>query len=139
MNKKQLKEIMRPLVKELMMEALIQEGLLSNIVSEVNKGLRESDDRLIRAHASETMPERDNTETVSEPARLPRKKSKRNDLQEQRQRMLKEMSESAYGGVDIFEGVDPIPQQGTGQQSKFGALRDRDPNDSGIDLSQFGF
>ena len=39
MKKTELKEIIKPLVKECIQEVLIEEGLLSNVVSEVVKGL----------------------------------------------------------------------------------------------------
>lgn len=121
------------------METLLEEGLLSGIISEVNKGLRESDGELVRMHASETSPQRDNSKTVEEPARLPRKRKKNNELQERRKQVLEEMSVNAYGGVNIFEDVTPIPEKPKSQEGKFGSLRDQDPHDPGIDLSQFGF
>ena len=40
MKKADLKQLMRPLVKECIHEILIEEGLLSNIVAEVAKGMQ---------------------------------------------------------------------------------------------------
>ena len=39
MKKSDLKELIKPLVKECIHEVLLEEGLLSNVVSEVAKGL----------------------------------------------------------------------------------------------------
>ncbi len=39
MNKSDLKKVIKPLVKECIHEVLLEEGLLSNIVSEVVKGV----------------------------------------------------------------------------------------------------
>ena len=40
MNKNELKKIMKPLIKECIHEVLIEDGLLSNVVSEVAKGMQ---------------------------------------------------------------------------------------------------
>ena len=40
MKKNDLKQLIKPLVKECMHEVLLEEGLLSNVVAEVAKGLR---------------------------------------------------------------------------------------------------
>ena len=40
MNKSDLKKLIKPLVKECIHEVLLEEGLLSNVVSEVAKGLQ---------------------------------------------------------------------------------------------------
>ena len=39
MKKAELKKVIKPLVKECIHEVLLEEGLLSNVVSEVAKGL----------------------------------------------------------------------------------------------------
>ena len=40
MKKSELKKLIKPLVKECINEVLLEEGLLSNIVSEVAKGMQ---------------------------------------------------------------------------------------------------
>lgn len=42
MTKSEMKKIMKPLVKECLQEMLLQEGLLSNLISEVMKGQNKS-------------------------------------------------------------------------------------------------
>ena len=42
MKKTDLKQILKPIVKECITEILIEEGLLSNVISEVAKGLQAS-------------------------------------------------------------------------------------------------
>mgnify|MGYP003345038245 CR=1 FL=1 len=42
MTKSEMKKIMKPLVKECLQEMLLQEGLLSNLISEVMKGQQRS-------------------------------------------------------------------------------------------------
>ena len=40
MNKSDLKKLIKPLVKECINEVLIEEGLLSNVVAEVTRGMQ---------------------------------------------------------------------------------------------------
>ena len=42
MKKSDLKQLIKPLVKECIHEVLLEEGLLSNIVSEVAKGMQQN-------------------------------------------------------------------------------------------------
>ena len=42
MKKTDLKQLIKPLVKECIHEVLIEEGLLSNVVSEVAKGMQDN-------------------------------------------------------------------------------------------------
>ena len=50
---------------------------------------------------------------------------------------LKEVKDSlqkATGLHGIFEGTKPMPSSGGGQSSKYGALRDKDPSDAGVNI-----
>ena len=52
-------------------------------------------------------------------------------------RQLNEVKNSltrASGLKGIFEGTKPLKSQGGGQANKYGALRDKDPNDSGVNI-----
>ena len=57
--------------------------------------------------------------------------------QNQRKQLLDAIGKDAYGGVDLFEGTEPLskggnPNQGTQPQ---GALSNYAPDDSGVDIS----
>ena len=54
MNKADLKKIIKPVVKECIHEVLLEEGLLSNVVAEVAKGMRGN----LVVEASSPAPER---------------------------------------------------------------------------------
>ena len=113
MKKSDLKKVLKPLVKECIHEVLLEEGLLSNVVSEVAKGL--------------------STNVVTESRQPARQKPKSGSDHTaiHRKRMLEAISKDAYNGVDLFEGTTPIeaPTAGKGEVD-LGA-----PTDPGIDIS----
>ena len=88
MKKSDLKQLIKPLVKECIHEVLLEEGLLSNVVSEVAKDLQ--------------MKRKSNESRVK--------------LQEHRKKLMDSISKDAYNGIDLFEGTEPMstrePQKG---------------------------
>jgi hypothetical protein len=124
MKKSDLKQLIKPLVKECIHEVLIEEGLLSNVVAEVAKGMQgnlvveskvKQDDRLF-----------------NEGLQMKRKSKQTNiKLEEHRRKMMDSVGKDAYNGVNIFENVDPM-QHGEPQA---GATDLGNPNDSGVDIS----
>ena len=112
MKKTDLKKLIKPLVKECIHEVLLEEGLLSNVVSEVAKGLN-------------TAPVI--TEQVEQaPAPKPRKR----DYSADRRKLMDAIGNDAYNGVDLFEGTTPAPAQ----QQAAGAVDMGDPDDAGVDI-----
>jgi len=121
MKKSDLKELIKPLVKECIHEVLIEEGLLSNVVSEVAKGLQGN----LVVETQRPAPARENLQMV-------RKTRETNvKLQEHRRKMMDSVGRDAYNGVNVFENVEPIqhnePQAGSSDLGN--------PNDSGVDIS----
>ena len=92
MKKSDLKQLIKPLVKECIHEVLLEEGLLSNVVAEVTKGLqgnlvvetaapiRRNDSEIIRKKTAETNAK----------------------LEEHRRRMADSIGREAYNGVNVF-------------------------------------
>ena len=121
MKKADLKKAIKPLVKECIHEVLLEEGLLSNIVSEVAVGMQGN----VIKEASNSRPQvtKNNTQQQSDFA---------DKLKEQKRRMLDAIGKDAYNGVDLFEGTSPAPAQ---QQQSAGAVDLGSPNDSGVDIS----
>tara|TARA_R100001591_G_scaffold118160_2_gene139733 strand:- start:86 stop:478 length:393 start_codon:yes stop_codon:yes gene_type:complete len=116
MKKSDLKKVIKPLVKECIQEVLIEEGLLSNVVSEVVKGLG-------------------NTPIVEKKQAVPKQivREPRNiNLKEQRQKLMGAINKDAYNGVDLFEGTSPAPAQ---REQAAGSVDLGDPNDAGVDIS----
>ena len=124
MKKNDLKQLIKPLVKECILEVLIEEGLLSNVVSEVAKGMQGT--LMVESAPIER-------KVVREPVRQQPKSDNRKKLQEHRSKLLGAIDKDAYNGVDLFEGIEPIaPQRGEASQSgpDLG-----NPGDSGVDIS----
>jgi hypothetical protein len=118
MKKGDLKNLIKPIVKECIQEVLLEEGLLSNVVSEVAKGLQ------VQATITEHV-----ESAPSRPAPKPRPRDYSND----RKKLLDAIGKDAYNGVDLFEGTTPAPAPSTGQGQ--GPLDGVAPNDPGVDIS----
>ena len=127
MNKNDLKKMLKPLIKECVKEMIIEEGLLTNIVSEVAAGMQGN-------LVTETrQPQRKREHIVDENKNIKRKSDKaRKKINEHRRRLMDSIGKDAYGGVDLFEGTEPIrPQTAT----PAGSVDMGDPNDSGVDIN----
>ena len=120
MNKSDLKKIIKPLVKECIHEVLLEEGLLSNVVSEVAKGMQT------------------NLVVESQPAAPARKtnnnQAARRKVNEHRKRMMEAVNSDAYNGVDLFEGTQPMTSRES-SAPKGGSVDLGNPADSGVDIS----
>ena len=125
MKKSELKNILKPLVKECIQEALIEEGLLSTVVSEVMKGIGHAS-AIVETPQSPPPPRENDSRLAEEQAR---RKAK---IEETRKQMLDAIGNSAYNGVDLFEVTTPM-RGDTGTQH--GALSGTDPGDAGVDIS----
>ncbi|MCP4911475.1 MAG: hypothetical protein GY909_00030 [Oligoflexia bacterium] len=133
MKKSQLKATLRPIVKECITEILLEQGLLSNIISEVVKGLQP-----IHTQPSVAAPSK---QLVFQQQQL---EEQRMQLETDRQRQLKEQKrkllDAAGFKTDVFANTEPI-QGGITTESKdpsngqSGALSGVAPNDPGVDIT----
>jgi len=124
MKKSELKNILKPLVKECIQEALIEEGFLSTVVSEVVKGL--GTQPIVEA------PQKPKAAPVDETLISEEQTRRRTKIEETRKQMLDAIGNSAYNGVDLFEGTTPM-RGDTGAQH--GSMTGTDPSDAGVDIS----
>jgi len=124
-KKSDLKEIIKPLVKECIHEVLLQEGLLSSVISEVVAGLGPK----LTTEAAKPQQQVQSDPTVD-----------KRKLEETRRRMMDAVGRDGYRGVDIFEGTTPLKSSGTtGQPTPSSPLDTMDPRDPGVDIgSIFG-
>ena len=133
MNKRELKALIKPLVKECIKEALLEEGMLSTVISEVVKGTS----GLIVEQRQEKIEKV--TEKVLErnEEAMRRLQERKATQQNQKRKLLDAIGTDAYGGVDLFEGTEPLRKGGnTNQRTQpQGALSDYAPDDSGVDIS----
>ena len=126
MKKNDIKRMLKPLIKECVKEMILEEGLLTNIVSEVAAGMQGN----LVTETRQPQPKRERI--VDENQNIKRKSNEaRQKLKEHRQRLMDSIGKDAYGGVDIFEGVEPMRQQDT---PRAGAVDLGDPNDAGVNL-----
>ena len=114
MKKSELKKVIKPLVKECIQEVLIEEGLLSNVVSEVVKGMSTPI-----------------VESKQPPKQIVRQPNNNTKLKEQRKKLMGAINKDAYNGVDLFEGTTPAPAQ----REQQGSVDLGDPTDAGVDIS----
>ncbi len=119
MKKSQLKDVVKPLVKECIYEILLEEGLLSKVVSEVAKGMQQ------------TVIVEERTPPSPKQPRQQKADHSRAKLQEHRRKLAYALGQEAYNGVNVFEGVEPMQQSEPAQgQADLGS-----PNDAGVAIS----
>jgi hypothetical protein len=117
MKKSELKSIIKPIVEECVRDVLFKEGVLSSIVSEVMIGVTG------QQTITENKPSRPSAPPVA---------SQKSDLRRNKKKLMDEIGKEAFGGVDLFEGTTPAPAPRGA--SGHGALKDRDPNDPGVNI-----
>ncbi len=117
MKKSELKKLIKPLVKECINEVLLEEGLLSNVVSEVAKGMQ-----------GQTIV----SEAAPAPKQVVENKQKKQAALAQRKKLMDAIGNDAYNGVDLFEGTTPMSPQ---SEPRAGSVDLGDPSDSGVDIS----
>jgi len=120
MKKSELKAIIKPLVKECINDLLIEEGLLSKVISEVVSGLGTRE-----AIVEQKVEKNDNSEEV------------KRKLQETKNKLRSAIGKDAYGGINVFEGTQPLTKGGSpdSSPSPSSPLANMDPSDPGVDIS----
>jgi len=118
MKKSDLKQLIKPLVKECIHEVLLEEGLLSNVVSEVARGLQPT--LLAESQALPQEPEIKHTT-----------KKSRQQLKAHRRKLMDTIGQDAYAGVDLFEGTEPLHQS----EPQEGHADLGNSQDGGVDIS----
>ena len=124
MNKSELKALLKPLIKECIKESLLEDGILSNVIMEVTKGLSATP---LVEHKKVASPK-------AEPEREAPVRSVNERLAEHKKKLMSAIGSDAYGGIDLFEGTTPAPGQ-VSQSQMASPMSGTDPNDSGIDIS----
>jgi|TARA_R110000787_G_scaffold58930_2_gene133747 hypothetical protein len=126
MKKNDLKQLIKPLVKECILEVLIEEGLLSNVVSEVAKGMQGN-------LMVESAPVRPIRKEEPRPPSMRNGAEAKKKIREHRKKLLGAIDADAYNGVDLFEGTEPMTSQGA--SPPHGGPDLGNPSDSGVDIS----
>lgn len=129
MNKAQLKKLIKPVVKECIQEVLIEEGLLTEVVSQVAAGMAS------QPIVENTQKKKDDN-LFNEDLQMRRKSQEVNSkLLEHRKKLLDSIGKDAYNGVDLFEGTEPIRSSPSPGNAHRPSVLGDDPNDAGVDIS----
>jgi hypothetical protein len=128
MKKTQLKQLIKPLVKECIHEVLIEEGLLTEVVAQVAAGLPTQ--QLV-----ESAPAPRQTEDMFAKQRARKSTQTKARLQEHRKKMMDAIGSDAFNGVDLFEGTEPLKQAGSVNEAHRPSVLGDDPTDAGVDIS----
>lgn len=133
MNKKELKGLIKPLVKECIREALLEEGMLSTIISEVVKG---TSGLMVEQRQEKIQRTTERVLETNEEA-MKRLQERKAQTSNQKKKLLDAIGKDAYGGVDLFEGTEPLRKGGAPNQEAQaqGALSGYAPDDAGVDIS----
>jgi len=125
MKRSELKTILKPLIKQCVRETLLEEGILSNVVAEVVKGM------------SPVLTENSIQDNFKQQKLLGQQKRQLEEEKYQRAKEQKRKVLDATGfGSEIFEGVAPLTEGGNpGSSPSHGALAGTAPDDSGVDIS----
>jgi len=127
MKKTQLKKALKPIIRECIQEALIEEGLLSKIISEVIKGTQPllNNNSYIKEN-----------QKAKESEQIEQKRLLEERWEEERERKRKLLDATGLQ-ADIFEGTQPLSTAGNINESSLasGPLAGTDPNDAGVDIS----
>lgn len=114
MKTAEFKKIIKPLIKQTVKEVLLEEGVLSGIVSEVAKGL--SNQRLF-------------TEGITVESKQEDLQAKAEKMEQERQEKIKRLNESAKTS-GAFKNTRPIPDSGG-----HGPLSGVSSGDKGVDIT----
>ena len=131
MNRKELKKLIKPIVKECINEVLLQEGVLSSIISEVMIGTQAA---VLKEQAPAPSKPKRRVETDDEAMR--RLQERKRQANNQKKKLLDAIGKDAYGGVDLFEGTQALSSGGnpdSGTQAQ-GALSGYAPDDAGVNI-----
>ena len=121
MKKSDLKQLIKPLVKECIHEVLLEEGLLSNVVAEVAKGMQGNLITETRAPAPRPPPARDPEIANAK-------------LVKQRKKLMGALNADAYNNVNLFEGTEPMSTHESPTSSP-GGVDLGSSRDAGVDIS----
>jgi len=128
MKKTQLKQLIKPLVKECIHEVLLEEGLLTEVVAQVAAGMP-------RQQLVESTPAPRQTEDIFAKQRTQKATQTKARLQEHRKKMMDAIGKDAFNGVDLFEGTEPLRKSGTVNEAHRPSVLGDDPTDAGVDIS----
>jgi len=128
MKKSELKNILRPLIKECVKEVILDDGILSGIISEVARGMGAIQTKQLPAGTPpvDLVTEGINRETFD--------KQQINKFDNHKKQLMSAIGKDAYNGVNLFEGTSPgLSETNTTQMAS--PLSTQAAKDPGVDIS----
>jgi len=119
-----LKKILKPMIRECIKEAIFEEGVLSTLVAEIASGMGQN---TIVESAPQPTREKSEETRSKETAKVNER------LRQTKDKMLEAIGKDAYGGVDLFEGTNPMTS-GRNATPAHSPMSGVDPNDSGVSI-----
>lgn len=144
MDKKELKKILKPIIEECVKEVLYEEnGIVQKIVAESVKGSLSGLQQVLGEHSKvidKQIPLKKNQLDPELRAHLNESRNRLDEKINNNKANLNEVIRKKMGkDVDVFKGTKPLKEKRDSTVNTYGPLRDRDPDDPGVDLSMFGF
>ena len=120
---------MKPIVEECIREVLLQEGVLSTIISEVVKGTSSG-------MVTETKTPAPTRRLETDDEAMRRLQERRSQANNQRKTLMDSIGRDSYGGVDLFEGTTALSRAGQpgDEAAAQGALSGYAPDDPGVNI-----
>jgi hypothetical protein len=117
MDKKELKSLIKPIIKECIREVLMEEGLRKVVTESVE------------------LPAKVSQQVVAAKPAQPQPENKK--LQEHKKKLMDEIGKKGYAaaGFDPFSGTKPLTEGQASGAGGYSPLANIDPEDKGIDIS----
>jgi hypothetical protein len=141
MKRNELKELINPIVKECVNEniqaILLESGLLSQVISEVVKGLQPvivENKQPAKQQKAQFLEENQELDEDSHMREI-LKRSQAKKVVSNNKELLDSIGRTAYKGVNIFEGISDIIPDEPVQAGPANPMQGIAPNDAGVDIS----
>lgn len=123
MKKDELKKVLKPVIEECIRELIFEKGVLSSIINEVQNTSTNT-----ISETKQTSPAYQQKEQE-----FIRKKSvdAHNKLFEHKKKLMEAVGKQGYGGVNIFEGIEPIDEAPKQNKTTPSAIEVLDPSNTG--------
>ena len=120
-KKDQLKTLFKPIIKECIKELILEQGVLSTMISEIN---RANSIGIVETNISEAKPQWKEQHIASNKAKI----------DEAKRKIYAALGADNYS--NIFENVEPLSATEAGASApSHNPLSGRDPSDAGVDIS----
>jgi len=122
MNKQDLKKLIKPIIKECIHEVIIEEGVLSKMITEVARGLQ-----VAQPVQQPIVEQQRENQFIKQKSQETNQK-----LMEHKKKLMEAVGKGGYNGVNIFENVQPMREDSSSSKSSIPNPIDvLDPNGTG--------